>query len=93
MEEAINLARQAAHGTGAKGKTAEEAGDEAKETGTETGSRTKETGTETGSDTIETKKLLQEACEGMLLEAGRLGIYGGAIEYIAEEVKGPLKYL
>lgn len=71
----------------------EEAGDEAKETGTETGSRTKETGTETGSDTIETKKLLQEACEGMLLEAGRLGIYGGAIEYIAEEVKGPLKYL
>ena len=74
MEEAINLARQAADGTGTKGKATEETGD-----------RTKETKAETG-------KLLQEACEEMLLEAERLGIYGGAIQYIAEEVKGPLKY-
>lgn len=93
MEEAIHLARQAADGTGAKGETAEETGEEAKETRTENGNRTKETSTETGSDTKETKKLLQEACGEMLLEAERLGIYGGAIQYIAEEAKGPLKYL
>ena len=64
MEKAINLARQAADGTGAKGETTEETG-----------------------------KFLQEACEEMLREAERLGIYGGAIQYIAEEAKGPLKYL
>ena len=75
MEKAINLARQAADGMGAKGKTAEETGDRDKET------------------KAETRKFLQDACEEMLLEAERLGIYGGAIQYIAEEAEGPLKYL
>ena len=93
MEEAINLACQAADGTGARGKTAEETGGEAGAAGTETGDGAKSARAETGSGTIETKKLLQEASQEMLLEAGRLGIYGGAIRYIAEEVKGPLKYL
>lgn len=93
MEEAINLARQAADGTGARGKTAEVTGGEARPAGTETGDGARPAGTATGSGTIETKKLLQEASQEMLLEAGRLGVYGGAIQYIAEEVKGPLKYL
>ena len=75
MGKAINLARQAADGMGAKGKTAEETGDRDKET------------------KAETRKFLQDACEEMLLEAERLGIYGGAIQYIAEEAEGPLKYL
>lgn len=37
--------------------------------------------------------LLHEAYDGLKAEAGRLGIYGGAIEYLAEEVNKPLKYL
>lgn len=56
------------------------------ETAEETGYRDKKT-------KAEARKFLQEACEEMLLEAERLGIYGGAIQYIAEEAKGPLRYL
>ena len=37
--------------------------------------------------------LLQEVYDAMKAQAARLGIYGGAISYIAEEVKGPLGYL
>ena len=36
--------------------------------------------------------LLREAYSEMTEEAGRLGVYGGAIQYIAEEIKRPLKY-
>lgn len=36
--------------------------------------------------------LLQEVYHKMTEEAERLGAYGGAIQYIAEEVKRPLKY-
>lgn len=37
--------------------------------------------------------LLREAYDGMTAQAERLGRYGGAISYIAEEVKGPLRHL
>lgn len=44
-------------------------------------------------DGNEIKKLLQEAYEEMLAEAEKLGTYGGAVHYLAEEMKKPLKYL
>lgn len=37
--------------------------------------------------------LLGEAYDGMTAQAERLGRYGGAISYIAEVVKGPLRHL
>lgn len=46
---------------------------------------------ETEAKKVET--LLQEACAEMLIESEKLGICGGAVRYIAEEAKGPLKYL
>ena len=44
-------------------------------------------------DVNEIKKLLQEAYEEMLAVAEKLGMYGGAVRYLAEEMKKPLKYL
>ena len=44
-------------------------------------------------DGNEIKKLLQEAYKEMLAEAEKLGMYGGAVHYLAEEMKKPLKYL
>ena len=41
----------------------------------------------------EMKKLLHEAYEEMIAKADELGVYGGAIRYLAEEIKKPLKYL
>lgn len=38
-------------------------------------------------------ELLHEAYDGLTKEAERLGPYGGAIQYLAEKVKTPLKYL
>ncbi len=46
---------------------------------------------ETDSKMVET--LLQQACAEMLSESEKLGVCGGAIRYIAEEAKSPLKYL
>lgn len=46
---------------------------------------------ETG--TGEILRLLQAAYEELAAQAGELGEYGGALAYIAEEVKGPLKHL
>ena len=37
--------------------------------------------------------LLREVYSEMTEEAERLGVYGGAIQYIAEEIKRPLKYI
>ena len=37
--------------------------------------------------------LLQAAYEELAARAGELGEYGGALAYIAEEVKGPFPYL
>ena len=42
---------------------------------------------------IEIAKLLREAAGEITAEARRLGVYGGALQYLAEEVKKPLKYL
>ena len=39
------------------------------------------------------KMLLREAYEEMLAEAKKLGVYGGAVRYLAEEMKKPFKYL
>lgn len=44
-------------------------------------------------DSSETEKLLHEAYEEMIVTADELGVYGGAIRYLAEEMKKPLKYL
>lgn len=46
---------------------------------------------ETGAEEI--RRLLQAAYEELAAQAGKLGEYGGALAYIAQEVKGPLKYL
>ena len=46
---------------------------------------------ETG--TGEILRLLQAAYEELAARAGELGEYGGALAYIAEEVKGPFPYL
>lgn len=37
--------------------------------------------------------LLREVYSEITEEAERLGVYGGAIQYIAEEIKRPLKYI
>jgi len=37
--------------------------------------------------------LFREVCEELSKEADKLGIYGGAVRYIAEEARRPLKYL
>ena len=39
------------------------------------------------------KKLLCEAYDEMRTEDEKLGVYGGAVLYLAEEMKKPLKYL
>ena len=44
-------------------------------------------------DGSEIKKLLHEAYEEMMRESEKLDMYGGAIKYLAEEMKKPLKYL
>ncbi len=44
-------------------------------------------------DGSEIKKLLHEAYEEMIGEAEKLDVYGGAIRYLAEEMKKPIKYL
>lgn len=44
-------------------------------------------------DGIEIKKLLYEAYEEMIAVADELGVYGGAVRYLVEEIKKPLKYL
>ena len=44
-------------------------------------------------DGSEIKKLLHEAYEEMMGEAEKFDMYGGAIKYLAEEMKKPLKYL
>lgn len=46
---------------------------------------------ETGTEEI--LRLLQAAYEELAAQAGELGEYGGALAYIAEEVKGPFKHL
>lgn len=46
-----------------------------------------------GAATREIVNLLQESCDGMTVEAERLGIYGGPIHYLAEAINAPLKYL
>lgn len=46
-----------------------------------------------GKEASEIAELLRSAYEEMEAEAQRLGVYGGAIRYLAEEVKKPLKYL
>ena len=44
-------------------------------------------------DGSEIDKLLNEAYEEMIVTADELGVYGGAVRYLAEEMKKPLKYL
>ncbi|MDE7284034.1 MAG: hypothetical protein K2N85_10710, partial [Lachnospiraceae bacterium] len=44
-------------------------------------------------DGSEIKMLLREAYEEMIAEAEKLDVYGGAVRYLAEEMKKPLKYL
>lgn len=44
-------------------------------------------------EAAEIAELLRESYEEMTAEADRLGPYGGAVRYLAEEVKKPLKYL
>ncbi|MDE6318847.1 MAG: helix-turn-helix transcriptional regulator, partial [Lachnospiraceae bacterium] len=44
-------------------------------------------------DGSEIDKLLHEAYEEMIVTADELGVYGGAVRYLAEEMKKPLKYL
>lgn len=44
-------------------------------------------------DLEEIRCLLQRAYEELAAQAGALGEYGGALAYIAAEVKGPLKHL
>lgn len=46
-----------------------------------------------GEEGKETAELLHGAYDEMTLAAERLGVYGGAVRYLAEEVKKPLKYL
>lgn len=46
-----------------------------------------------GREGSEITALLWEAYESLKTEAGRLGLYGGALEYLAEEMKKPLGYL
>lgn len=46
-----------------------------------------------GIDSNEIKKLLQEAYEEIMAEAEKLDVYGGAIRYLAEEIKKPLECL
>ncbi len=44
-------------------------------------------------DGSEIEKLLHEVYEEMIAEVEKLDVYGGAIRYLAEEIKKPLKYL
>ena len=44
-------------------------------------------------DCNEIKNLLREVYAEMIAEAEKLDMYGGAIRYLAEEIKKPLKYL
>ena len=46
-----------------------------------------------GEEGKEIAELLHGAYDEMTLAAERLGVYGGAVRYLAEEVKKPLKYL
>lgn len=39
------------------------------------------------------KTLLQKVYDEMTLQARRLGVYGGPVQYLAEDVKAPLRYL
>lgn len=44
-------------------------------------------------DGSEIKKLLCEVYEEMMAEAEKSDVYGGAVQYLAEEMKKPLRYL
>lgn len=46
-----------------------------------------------GEEGNEITELLRGAYEEMSVVAERLGVYGGAVQYLADEVKKPLKYL
>jgi len=46
-----------------------------------------------GKDGSKIKKLLCEAYEETMAEVEKFGMYGGAVRYLAEEMKNPLKYL
>lgn len=48
---------------------------------------------EDGRDGSEITKLLCEVCEEIMAEAEKLDVHGGAVRYLAEEIKKPLKYL
>lgn len=43
--------------------------------------------------TADMAALLQEVYDEMTLQAKQLGVYGGPVQYLAEAVKGPVRYL
>jgi AraC family transcriptional regulator len=46
-----------------------------------------------GAENIDVAALLQKAYDEMVSEARLLGVYGGPVQYLAEEVKAPMQYL